>query len=597
MIKQETMHHSIDLHIPRQEQSNIPPAFDCRPTAVEKWVTELPVANIGETARLVYNALTEINRAELADKNRLAILEQLRAPIAYLSETLAKHYLGASFPLTLKRRKVASLASELLAQMAIGYKIIVANSDVHGARHLNIERLSTAIYRAMDYLGEVILTAYQIYSPVPDNTWKDIHQLYKFAEQSNLLLSPIKDPVHRHNTKQNINNLYGRIVLLAVASPYRLSQTQIINLSKTLETWALQCKISKPDHYNTISCDFIIRLDADEHPTHLVFNDLDENENYRILDTSGLTNIIRDQISQTARRPGYEKENHFSQDMLHSLMLSWGLVPKRGVPRTNKTKKLFISFGLSSTHSIISSHGYTPEGAHDVLTLPQFTTRSQFTSQAIRSLNESEPDVWDMVYLDPSFHASEKNLLPDNNVSLYKTHKCIVTNESAGGICLRWKCETSSLARVGELAGLSVSEKKDGIPWDIGVIRWMKSLDNDELELGIQILASMAIPVATCLHSTDKITRYYQRSLLIPELKSLRQHATLITPAGMYKPADIITINGSDSESKVQLTHATEATEGYTRFLFTIIEATASTDDRQAGTQRNADFGSLWTSL
>lgn len=596
-IKTTRDSHPIDLHIPPRRLRG-DSGFDCNPAAVERWIKDLPVANIGETARLVYNALTEINNAELDDKTRFAILELLRAPVTYLGDILPRRYTGSGFPLTAKTRKIARLVIELHSQMAIGYKIIVANSYLDEPGHAYTGRLSAAIHRALYYLDRILKTSYQTYSPAPDSTWKDIHQLYHYAEQSNLLLSPVKDQFNGHFDKGNISDLYKQIILLAIATPSRLSQSQITRLSNALENWTSECRISALDKLNTQAGDFVIQLDSDTLPEHRVFNDLNHSDTCRILDTSGLTTIIRDLISQATKQQADDNANAISPDMLHGLMISWGLVPKRSVPRTKKAAELHICFGLNCTHHIMSSTRDIGSKNNPVLTKPVFPARSRFSTHAIRSLGEPEPDVWEMAYRDPLLNRPKEDpLLPERAELLYTSHKAVVANESAGGICLRWRTDAPSLTRVGELAGLSESVARDGSPWNVGAIRWLKNCNNDELEIGIQLISSVARPVAIRSLGADKITPHYQRSLLIPESKALQQPATLLTPPGLYKPGATVTIHTPDKETKVQLTHASEVTEGYTRFTYTIIDEVMTTDDLQSGTRQGEDFRSLWTSL
>ena len=50
--------------------------FDIRPAAVEAWIADLPVANLGETSRRLYTALVDLNGQSLSPKKRVAVLEQ-----------------------------------------------------------------------------------------------------------------------------------------------------------------------------------------------------------------------------------------------------------------------------------------------------------------------------------------------------------------------------------------------------------------------------------------------------------------------------------------------------------------------------------------
>ena len=100
-------------------------SFDFRSASVEQWVETLPVGNVGETARLVYGALHDVNRLDISWKERQRFLEQLRAPISYVQESLVKRYTGMSFPLPPKTQRIAALAQTLYLEMALGYKTAI----------------------------------------------------------------------------------------------------------------------------------------------------------------------------------------------------------------------------------------------------------------------------------------------------------------------------------------------------------------------------------------------------------------------------------------------------------------------------------------
>ncbi len=69
----------LSFRIPKQQ----PPgerAFDTRPPAVKRWVTELPMGNTGEAARRLYTAIKEVNALTIPVGDRLGMMEALAAP-------------------------------------------------------------------------------------------------------------------------------------------------------------------------------------------------------------------------------------------------------------------------------------------------------------------------------------------------------------------------------------------------------------------------------------------------------------------------------------------------------------------------------------
>jgi cyclic-di-GMP-binding protein len=96
------------------------------PRDLKKWVDGLPKANIGETARQLYQALVELNQLLTPSENRLQLLEILRPEIYFVCKQLEKHFLNQAIVLDERPRKVANLCQALQNHLAIGYKLIVA---------------------------------------------------------------------------------------------------------------------------------------------------------------------------------------------------------------------------------------------------------------------------------------------------------------------------------------------------------------------------------------------------------------------------------------------------------------------------------------
>ena len=84
---------------------------------------------------------------------------------------------------------------------------------------------------------------------------------------------------------------------------------------------------------------------------------------------------------------------------------------------------------------------------------------------------------------------------------------------------------SATQARVGELVCLQESDSQQINTWGIGVIRWMKSPIIDGLELGVQMLAPNAVPVAAKTSRDGKTYTAYQRCLLLPEIAAIQQPA------------------------------------------------------------------------
>jgi hypothetical protein len=160
-------------------------SFDSNPASVRKWIDALPMANIGETTRLLFEALTDLNHQDIAAQQRFKTLELLYRPVRYVTERMKKHFVGQPLPPSPSSLKIAKLSREISHALATGYKVLVME-QIAGIGRKDKKLLVTAIHRAIKQLSAVLLKAYQVYEPYPDSVWLEVHSLYRYAENNRL---------------------------------------------------------------------------------------------------------------------------------------------------------------------------------------------------------------------------------------------------------------------------------------------------------------------------------------------------------------------------------------------------------------------------
>ena len=98
---------------------------EASPRDLKRWIADLPKANIGETARLLYQGLSELNQLLTPSDNRLQLLELLRPEVYFVCKHLERHFLHQAIMLDERSRKISNLCQALQSQLAIGYKHII----------------------------------------------------------------------------------------------------------------------------------------------------------------------------------------------------------------------------------------------------------------------------------------------------------------------------------------------------------------------------------------------------------------------------------------------------------------------------------------
>ncbi len=629
------------LHLPEQKAGGMT-SFDPRPKATEKWVKGLPRADVGETARLVYKALHELNRTVVSDADRFQIAEQLREPVEFLSMSLKKHYIGLPFPLPRKKSKVAMLARELNAEMAISYKIIIENRLAGNSRRLEQRMLTAAIYRTIFYLGQVLQRCYQIYVPSPVNLWRELHGLYLFAHASNIHNIMVKDPMAANGRGGTIMEIYKQVVLLALSGPYRMRQTEIETLSVLLGQWSAYTQINEivdPDQ-QTGMCS--LNLNSDDPPGYLTLCG-DKNISYcRVLDTSQLIAVLGDFITDgmpVQLEGALGKTNRISVDVLRRLALTWGGMAKRNFSRTTKNTRILVTIGLPAIHHFISDAHKAPSQLTEAPAQDQKTNvpaaaanetplaldlvpiddgrngthAGQFGERRPAQSKRSQPharrkDEWNPLYkIDTPLYEAPPGTNHAQIIAAesapkqpkYNVHICTGLNESAGGFCFLWipanDVEVPNLnALVGELIGMQELDEENKSRWSVGVVRWMKSRDGQQIELGVQRLAPYALAAGISKDRNKNVASFFN-SLVLPELLSDNQPVTVVVP-NTYDVGDTLLMDLEGERKSIRLSKEIETTGSFTHFLYKEQKKAAATKEMRADEDKEG-FDNLWSSL
>ncbi len=606
------------LNIPEQSRP-MSGSFDTKPRQVEAWVAALPMANTGESARRIFNALKEVNRLKISAHERFKVMEIFRTPVFHITSVLKKHYVTQNLPLSPKNQKIAELAIQLYTEMAIGYKSVIEDKLDSTFSKLSSKTLTQSIHRTIQYLSNVLLCSYQIYIQHPEHIWLQIHRLYLYAEDNHLQNTPVKNNIKTEPAgESSISDIYKQTLLLALAGPYRLRQQVTEAVSITLESIAPACKILPLSEADNEGYGFIINLNSDAAPGYFRDDGTANPTFHRVIDTSELTNLFEQPLPIADNSPVSIPEN-----VRKLLVQTWSGNSHRAFSRTTKSNETAITLGLSATHHYIDEI-VRPLLQDDIQPCPTATESIQpvdskpdldedavidesanFTSTpvfGISNLDDHTPDVWDPDFTyranNPTFSLSPKD--DDENLqkrtALYSPLSCKGINESAAGYCLLGNLtygKDSQKVQVGELVGIRDNIDPNGIQLSIGVIRRIKNWNNG-LELGIQKLAPCADAIATTASGKEDQPEKYQRSLVLPDLPGINQQATIITHA-WHRIGDQLIANVHGRFSRIKLTKKLESTGVFNQFEFSMITSEETKPREKSGFISSEDeFDAVW---
>ena len=524
---------------------------ETRPAELERWLKNLPLLNVAESTHLLTRQLVGHNRMKLDDKQRLQLLELLRAPVRHICQALLKSYIGLPLPLTERARQTVTQLQQLQTEMGFGYKQIVFNSTAqikldHGARQI----VGVAIQRAIRYLTQLLFHSYELYSPPPEGTWFEIHQLYRYAELLGLTDAPLDDKLNGTLPQVSIVHAYQQALLLDFADPYHLPPQLLARIYRYLDRWAALAQLSPGVAALKSHCQFLINLDNDRAgAVNTQTSAITTEVRYRLLNTTELARVAHQQllVLRAGQQPdpdGLETDfyTNFGHDMLERLINAWGVNPKRVFTRSpRENRRSQVAVGIDAINYFVHGEGFTPS-TDEVGPPPRRTAISgvgDASRQKIQPSGTSTSTPWEL------------------------------TDESAGGYALAKSGAQAEAVRVGDL----LANRLDGGngTWEIGSVRWVRSSGVDNIEIGVQRMAPSAAAVAL-MRLEEKQNRYFL-ALTLPAVHAMKQPATLVSHRGFYKAGTILYLDDGARLRKIKLTTLVELSGSFERFQYQLVEA------------------------
>lgn len=595
---------SLGLYTPQQILSNTGAPY-LKARQVDKWLKQLPIAHLGEISKQIYKALTECNRTIISNKDRLKLLEAYVPYVEDITTSLKKHFLGQALPLSSKAVRTAELCQELQWEMANGYKIIIENSLGELNKKVDSRLFVAALWRAMNFLYHRLLVSYLTYAPNPERVWLEIHHIYLFAEHNALENFDVKitEMDRKHKQSNTLLNLYKEVLLLSLSNPYRLPQKEIEKVHAHLAHWAQYTSLHRLENPQSPNGLFSTDLLRDKAPGYYIDQQQEQYDYIRILNTDALNRLLRDQIVDQGDSHT-DSSVALSQQSLRRLILSWGAVPKRSFSRVGKNQSAHMTLGLSASHHFISQSqeqiNLAKEFNIDINYVETLSTEQQKRIQqniaAINLQPQRSLDAW-AVAENPSLQLQaaqqSRESFRAQHPQSYLQITAQIVNESLGGLCLHWRPNMEHITVVGSI--IAIQKPEQSKHWQVGAVRWLKATERNSIDTGIELLASETIPVYVANKTRKAQLDTTIASLLLPEVKSIKQPISLIT-SSLLKVGDKVDIIYHTSLLRARLVKILEYNNTFSQFAIEILRP-ASMKTANGKLDRVKNFDSIWSSL
>ncbi|ROR29560.1 hypothetical protein [Inmirania thermothiophila] len=204
------------------------PLVERRPARVQAWVDSLPLMDLPRVAAMLEEALAALAREPVPARERLRLLRIYAEPVRALYASFSGPAGGPASLSTAQRLALSDRLGRILLALAAGYKLVVREGRGQRRDPRRDRLVLEALQRALDLQAQVLLHAFRTYAAPPPHAYRELHQLFLYAEQGGVAQRADAEGVAPEDR-------YKRILLVAAADPFRLQPGEAELLDDALE--------------------------------------------------------------------------------------------------------------------------------------------------------------------------------------------------------------------------------------------------------------------------------------------------------------------------------------------------------------------------
>ena len=511
----------------------------------KSWLEHVPLANIGAAQRDLATQLHEFNRFPTAAAQRLAVMETLREAVSFVQVEQARRFANRALPMGEPEASAFAATISLWDEMRVGYARCL---DAALNRDAGMRSQGALIcQRLLSYIGLRMLHHYRAYRQVPSGDWAALHAAYAAAEKLDAAEEPVKDFLNRDVQDSSPRVAYARAVLMGMCSPNELAPRQLTFVAYLLDRWAskldvLQTSVDEGEGVPPLLAD----LESDACPERGAPASAREP---RYLDARKLAKSLRNRVAllRKGESPaklalGEDCVQPSCEQMLVHLYRHWCTAKAvRSPERRSGGAPAEACSEIAAIHHYISGREFRPPSEQAELTQKQRQEIATFGRVSTRG----EED-----------YSGQRGFVME---------RWQIEDQSAQGLHLvRAAAEPGKRLAHGQLIGLRPA---DGKQFMLAQIRWLMGAENGDLHAGVRLLPGLPSAVAVRATGLNVQQESWVPGLALTAVAALNSPASLVLPAGWYKPKRVIELD-AESTGRVRLTEVMERGADFERVTY-----------------------------
>lgn len=438
--------------------------------AILAWMGTPPPLNATDDLPALHTHLAALRSSQLTPQQRAVVLERLYSRSMAVVEALLPSLTDVSLPIPRKTRQLIRSLQDLLRTLSEDLQATLDTRDGHLTQGSHQGQQDLTLWRSLYALAQHLLISNLAASPAGVGIWQQLHQTYEVALRLDLVGNTPK------GSSCTLESIYYSAILLGCAQPASFTSREVHFVATYLERFSDHIDSSNISSAKTPAT-FWIDPTHDAPAVACARKSPPPQTPALYFSCDRLAAQLKQQIA--ALKAGDTPEQlslpEFAgtpagRGVLRRLVNYWGEPGKRRFPRRRQNYRAALCAGLDS--------------------------------------------LW--------------RLFKDDNAAAVETSNWMITNESPDGYSVMHVSGKTGAMSVGDVTAIRT---ESGENWQICIVRWAQSENQEHLELGLQILSTSAVPAFLTLPAEANDNGRLS-VLILPRVPPLRLTEMLVVPSG-----------------------------------------------------------------
>ncbi|MFO8004750.1 hypothetical protein [Thioalkalivibrio sp.] len=519
------------------------------PGDLDTWISSQESNDLAATASALLEAMRPINRTTVEYTLLHELTGVLLARLPAVLDRIDAHLRQLTIPLGRRSQSLATAYEGLLEELGIACLRLVEDGLEQG--RLPAGDAAPYLRRALLVHGQRCLHLWRLYQPLPKGSWLQMYRILLLAERLGVASAPapaVEEPGSHPLAPDSVAGLTARIAVLGSAGVYSLQHGEIACLARWLQSVPVQCTAQVPAGADESTPMLRLSVGADHAPSFIMGRP-GATDGTRFIDLRPVVAAIR--TSPGTQQPARVWHPQTSGLDRHLLSL-WVTPPQRRYSREPAdTGPLVTVTGLHDIHAVIRAdyrhQRRTAMGAISGIQggMPDTVPGEHGSIPAAFAVGIGDPDEIEPFSLQPRSPGSHSDDdvqgLSDQSlgrlgdawndalkgidsrpgsapqppvIRMLKPNAARLRDLGAGGVKLVLQSPTQKTFS-GDLIAIRTAPR-GRILWQLGMIRWLRYEDAEDIAVGIQYLAPACVPTDIQLYRGHRPSGQAHPGLFFP---------------------------------------------------------------------------------